>query len=96
MRTLKDILFIGINLALPYLLVNLLMIIDFSVNGSGMQSEANYEKYKFIWVSVFIICGLLQLFLIFKYLKFNEKVKYILLTLVFLIYCYTCYKYFYN
>lgn len=96
MRTLKDILLICLNLALPYLLINLLMIIDFSISGSGMQSEANYEKYKFIWLSVFILCGLLQLFLVYKYFKFNEKFKYILLALILLIYGYISYNYFYN
>lgn len=94
MRTLRDILLTSLNLVLPYLIINLLMIIDFFISGSGMGSEANYEKYKFIWISVFALFGLLQLFLVYKYFIYNEKFKYILLILIFLTYGYIGYNYF--
>ena len=94
MRVLKHICFITINLLLPYLLVNLLMLVDFLENGSGIQSERDYEKNKWIWISVFVLFGITHLFLFLKYFKCDKIGKWILSAFISLIYCYIGVKYF--
>ena len=93
MSILKENLCVIMNMVFPYLLVNLLIFIDFYINGSGTQSEVNYEKYKFIWITIFILSGAIQLLFVNKYLKLN-KFKYILMLLIFFVYCYVGYQYF--
>ncbi len=95
MSILKIILCVILNMVFPFLFINLLMFIDFFINGSGMQSEVNYEKYKFIWIAVFIFPGVVQLFFVDKCLKLNS-LKYTLQLFIFFIYCYIGYKYFGN
>lgn len=69
------------------------MIIDFFINGSGIQSEINYNKCKFIWIGVFIFFGLLQLFFVNKYFKISW-LKYICIILAACIYSYIGFRYF--
>lgn len=71
----------------------MLMFIDFFINGSGHQSEINYEKYKYVWVGIFVFFGLVQLLLISKYFKLN-KFKYLLLIVVLWNYIFISYRYF--
>lgn len=91
MKTLKNILFIVINLTFPFLLVNLLILIDFLINGSGIESEINYQKYKFVWISILILSCLIQLFTLYKS---NQKLKNILIPIIISVYCFFYYKYF--
>ena len=94
MKTLNDIFQISLNLAFPFLLINLLIIMDFFINGSGMQSENDYERNKWFWIGAFTLSGLLHLFLFQKYFKSNKTNKNLLLALILLTYFYIGYKYF--
>ena len=90
----KNILYSFFNIITPFLLINLLMVVDFFVNGSGIQSTINYEKYKFIWIGFYSLGYIIQLIIVFRYASFNFLYKLLLSLIINILYLYIGWKYF--
>lgn len=94
MKTLLRILIILINLLIPFLAPIALVVVCFFVYGSGSQGSEELQKQMYIWIGIYIIIGLIHLFLVYNYLKFlPEKQKTILYILLALQYLYFGFNY---
>lgn len=80
MKTFLRILLILLNILIPCLLPVLLVLICFFVYGSGAAGTEKLEKEMYIWTGIYIIIGLIHLFLAYKYLRFISKKQKILFT----------------
>lgn len=62
--------FLGIlSLVVPVALFNLLILVEYLRNGSGIASTAIYEKYQLYWMISYFLMGLIHAVMLFKYLK---------------------------
>ena len=82
-----------INISVPILLFNILIIVDFLINGSGMQSTIIYEKYRYVWLTFYIILAILHLLLLLKKLKIHLYLKTLILLLTTVLYIYYLFKF---
>lgn len=89
MKTLLRALLILLNLLIPYLTTIALVFGCFFIYGSGAMGAEKLEKEMYIWKGIFILIGIVHLFLAYKYIKFLSKVpKIILIALLGLLYIY--------
>lgn len=60
---------------MPYLLLLLLIFINFFIYGSGAAEASEYEKQKNFWVAMYIVLALTHLLAFYRYLNFLNEVK---------------------
>lgn len=70
MKEIQKIFIIILNFTLPYLLLMVVILVDFFINGSGASSQIAYQKHKNLWIGSYIVLGSIHLFLFSRYLKF--------------------------
>ncbi|MHA3788666.1 hypothetical protein ACX0HA_10680 [Flavobacterium hauense] len=89
MKTVSRIIFIALNFLMPFVLVMLIIIINFFVHGEGPSSIVSFEKYNIAWLAGYAILAALHLLLFFKYLKFAlPSLKIVLSALLAVLYGY--------
>lgn len=88
----KRTLIIVLNLISPFILYYLFVIIDFLLNGASTNSIILYEEYRYIWIVMFFLLGIIQSIYIWKKINLDSKYKYVLI--IILLYLIIIYKYF--
>lgn len=90
----KRTLIIVLNLISPFILYYLFVIIDFLLNGASNNSIILYEEYRYIWIVMFFLLGIIQSIYISKKINLDSKYKYVLILIIILLYLIIIYKYF--
>jgi hypothetical protein len=62
----KMLFIIVANLFLPFLLLMLIIILQFFMNGEGASSEVMYQKYKIIWISTYSAFAIAHILLLYR------------------------------
>ena len=92
MNKLLRALAIMLNLLIPYLVIIFLVFVCFFIYGSGAIGAEELERQMYIWTGIYILIGLVHLFLVYRYFKFlTKKHKIVFMIFIALIYiCISC------
>lgn len=94
MKTLLKILLILLNLSIPFIVPIVLMLVCFFIYGSGATGTEKLERQMYIWTGVYIVIGLIHIFLAYRYIKFLSKTqRLVLIFFLTIVYVYLGFNY---
>lgn len=79
MKTLTRILTVVLNLSVPWLLPILLVFVCFFIYGSGAVGAEKLEKQMFIWHGIYLLIGVIHLFLVYKFIDLLTRTQKIIM-----------------
>ncbi len=69
MNTAIRIFLTALQLVAPWLLIMVVIFLDFLYFGEGAGSEVAYQKYKYAWLGAYAAIGLAHVVFFFRYLR---------------------------
>ncbi len=82
----KKILITVLNLISPFFIYFILLLIDFFLNGSSIQSSIINDSRKYLWIILYLIFAFIQSALIYKIADIKLVHKYFLIMAISIIY----------
>lgn len=75
-----------LNAAVPVCLYYMIIFYLFFTHGSGNGAEIYVENYGIYWMLGYVIVGILQAFLVYRFFKIQKLYQFLLIVLILMIY----------